>query len=127
MKILEPRASNVRERLDTLRILHENGISTYLFVAPYFPEITDISRLVEWTEGTVDSVCVENLNLRGGYKSKILVFIKERYSNLSPLYEEVYEKGGAAYWKGVETELKELRNKMRVPLISYLYHDKIKK
>ena len=128
VRILEPRACGVRERLYTLKVLHENGIRTYLFAAPYFPEITDLSRLVEWTEGTVDSVCVENLNLRGSYKSKILAFIKERYPQLSPLYEEVYEKGGgAAYWKGVETQLEEMRHKMSVPLISYLYHEKIKK
>lgn len=126
--ILEPRASGVRERLHTLKVLSESGIRTYLFIAPYFPGITDLSGLIKRTEGYVDSICVENLNLRGNYKAKILSFVKERHPELWPLYEAIYEKGGEkAYWKEVEREMEDLRKEMKIPLISYLYHEKIKK
>lgn len=128
VKIWEPRASGVSERLDTLRTLHENGIGTYLFVAPYFPGLTDLARLMAWTEGMVDRVCVENLNLRGGYKARVLELIRRQYPDLLPLYEQVYEKGGGAgYWKGVEEELEKRNKETKKPVISYLYHEKIKK
>lgn len=125
---LEPRASGIGERVEALKALHENGIRTYLFVAPYFPGLTDLPRLIEWTSGAVDSVCVENLNLRGCYKTRILDFIKERHPELLPLYGQIYEKGGGAvYWKGLEEEMERLGRGMRVPLVSYLYHEQIRK
>ncbi len=125
---LEPRASGIRERLDTLKTLHDNGIPTYLFVAPYFPGITNLRRLTEWSKGFADFVGVENLNLRGGYKAKVMAFIGERHPDLLPLYRQIYEKGGgAAYWKEVEAELEETEKEIEIPFVSYLYHEKIRK
>ncbi len=125
---LEPGASKVQERLDTLKALHDSGISTYLFVAPYFPEITDLAHLVEVTDGSVDKVCVENLNLRGGYKASVLACIDKLHPELLPVYQEIYQKGGHdAYWRALEQKMDELRKQMKVPLVSYLYHSKIKK
>lgn len=126
--ILEPRASSVQERIDTLRILHENGISTYLFVAPYFPEITNLSKLLEMTKGYADRVCVENLNLRGGYKADVLSYIQEYYPNLLPLYESIYvNKNGSSYWEEIEKKLDHLSRKYDISVLSYFYHEKIKK
>ena len=34
---------------------------------------------------------------------------------------------GKAYWNRLEQEMAELREHMKVPLISYLYHEEIKK
>lgn len=125
---LEPGAASVQERLDTLKSLHQNGISTYLFVAPYFPEITNLRQLVASTEGFVDSVCVENLNLRGSYKATVIEYIANHHPRLLPLYQEIYVMGmGKAYWNRLEQEMAELREHMKVPLISYLYHEEIKK
>ena len=40
----------------------------------------------------------------------------------------MYEKGGGAeYWKGVEEELDRLKRDRKIQVISYLYHEKIKK
>lgn len=126
--ILEPGAATVEERLDTLKRLHQNGIKTYLFIAPYFPGITDLGGLVASTEGHVDSVCIENLNLRGSYKASVLEYIGKYHPKLLPLYQKIYVKGGGkAYWKRLETEMEELRAHINVPLISYLYHEEIKK
>lgn len=128
VNILEPRASGIKERLNALKILHENGIRTYLFIAPYFPEITNLAELIKLSSGIVDSICVENLNLRSSYKSTILTFIKEHHPTLLPLYKKLYEeKGNGAYWKHIEQEMEQLRIKLEIPLISYFYHEKIKK
>lgn len=42
---LEPGAGTAQERLEALRILHENGISTFLFIAPYLPGLTELESL----------------------------------------------------------------------------------
>lgn len=43
-KKLEPFVSSVEERLETLKILKENGIRTVVFIAPVIPEITDFKK-----------------------------------------------------------------------------------
>lgn len=126
--VLEPGAASVQERLDTLRALHRSGINTYLFIAPYFPGITDLGQLTRAAEGIADRVCVENLNLRGSYKAPVLEFIERHHSPLLPLYQDIYIKGDKkAYWSSLEQEMEDLRKHLKVPLISYLYHEEIRK
>ena len=79
-KIIEPGASTAEERIETLRVLHEAGINTYLFIAPYLPGITDVKKICAAAEGIVDYVCVENLNLRGSYKQPMLDIVKQQHS-----------------------------------------------
>ncbi len=127
-EMLEPNAATAQERLETLKTLHENGISTYLFVAPYLPGLTDLRELAEAVEGTVDAICVENLNLRGKAKQDVLEAITKLHPGLEGLYRSIYlEKGAAGYWSKVEQEIEKLRRWAGVPVVSYLYHEKIKK
>ena len=39
-------ASTIRERLDTLKELHDNGIKTVLFMSPIFPFITEWKEII---------------------------------------------------------------------------------
>ena len=52
---IEPAASSVEKRVQVLKELKENSIPAYLFVAPIFPEITDIIQIVEETKEFVDA------------------------------------------------------------------------
>lgn len=125
---IEPGASSASERLEALRKLHEAGIRTYLFVAPYLPGLTDLNALTQAVSGSVDYICVENLNLRGAYKRDVLDLMEQLHPELTDLYQSVFlTTGGAAYWKQVEDEISRLREQIDIPVISYLYHDKIKK
>lgn len=98
------RAGSVEQRLDTLRTLHKEGIYTVLFVSPWFPEITDFRAIIEATKDTVDEYWFENLNLRGDYKERILLYISEHYPQYLPVYHEIYRHGNTEYWKIKETE-----------------------
>ena len=40
-------ASSIKDRLETLQKLHENGINTVLFMSPIFPYITDWKKIIE--------------------------------------------------------------------------------
>lgn len=125
---IEPGASSAEERLGALRTLHAAGIQTFLFVAPYLPGLTDLNELGRRTEGIVDSICVENLNLRGSSKAGMLELIENLHPELAPLYRKIYcTSEGKAYWKVVETEIDQLRQTVSIPVRSYLYHEKIKK
>lgn len=127
-EVLEPGASGVSERLDAIRTLHRNGISTYLFAAPYLPGITQLGRLADAAGKDIDYLCVENLNLRGADKTRVLDAIARLHPELEDLYRDIYlKKGGAEYWQGVEQEMEALRQSIDVPVISYLYHEKIRK
>lgn len=126
--VIEPGASSAKERLDTLKELHENGIKTYLFIAPYLPGITNLQSLYDATKGTVDYICVENLNLRGSYKQPMLDIICELHPELKELWLDIYtRKKATLYWSEVEKHIQSLRECIDIPIISYMYHEKIKK
>lgn len=126
--LLEPGADTAEQRLHTLKVLSENGIPTYLFVAPYLPGLTDLPLLCRRAGRYVRYVCVENLNLRGGSRKTVLGIIRGRHPDLYPLYEQIYlKKQGAAYWEALERSFPQIEQSCQVPIVSYLYHEKIKK
>lgn len=71
-------------------------------------------------------------------------YIKEKYSALLPLYQEIYHRGSRSYWKALDTELKEHASKIGLDyvtnddsisrpfhappvIVNYFYHNEIKK
>lgn len=127
-KVIEPGASTAKERLKTLKELHRNGIKTYVFIAPYLPGITSLESIYNACESIVDYICVENLNLRGNYKQSMLNIIKKLHPNLHELWLDIYShKKAGTYWAEVEKEVEVLKKKSNIPIISYMYHEKIKK
>lgn len=126
-RCMEPCAPSVERRLNALRLLHAEGISTYLFISPIFPYITDIPQLTETVSGTVDKICFENLNLRGAAKEEILKYIGEKYPQYSASYDEIYNKGNISYWKQLETDIDRLSEKYDIPFVNFFYHSRIKK
>lgn len=120
-KIIEPRTSSVNDRLNALKILHSNGIKTYLFIAPIFPGLTDVQQLVEETASYVDYFLLENLNLRGNYKDRVLKMIQSEYPEKLDLYNSIYlEK--SSYWTDYENELVLLRNQLKAEMKIYFNH-----
>ncbi len=98
-KRIEPFASNVEERIDALRILKNEGLTTYLFVAPIFPKITNVPQIVNLTKEYVDFYLFENLNLRSDYKENILKMIKAIKPELFELYKRIYVEKDKTYWR----------------------------
>lgn len=124
---MEPCAASIGRRVNTLKTLHENGITTYLFISPIFPEITDIREIVERCAGFVGEICFENLNLRGAAKEEILAYIAEKFPQHIPIYEQIYLKGKNDYWQDTEREIEELSKEYSVKFTNYFYHSSIKK
>lgn len=105
------KASSIKERINTLKVLHENNIYTVAFVSPIFPYITNIEDIVKATKYYVDEYWFENLKLRGEYKKDILNYIKNNYKELYSKYVDIYFNLNMTYWKDLRIDIKNICNK----------------
>lgn len=138
------KAVSIERRLEAMEAFHRAGVRTTCFISPIFPEITDVKAIIERTKGQCNLIWLENLNLRGNYKTEILNYIKEKYPELMSLYRDIYIKGNHSYWEMLDAELKAFTEKngleyktnddsMKRPfeappvVVNYFYHEKIKK
>ena len=137
-------AVSISRRLAAMKAFHEAGIRTTCFISPIFPGITDIPAIVEQAEDKCNLIWLENLNLRGSYKSVILEYINKRYPHLVPLYREIYQKGSRGYWEELDAAIRQLAEKRGLPylrnddpmhrpfnepsvIVNYFYHEQIKR
>lgn len=121
------KASSVSERLNTLKILKENGIRTVLFISPIFPVITNPMEIIENSKEFVDQYWFENLNLRANFKSIIMEYIKVNYPQYLQIYNEIYNKKDKTFWKNLALELKEYCAEKGINYINYFYHEEIRR
>ena len=118
-------ASTIKERMDTLKELHNNGIYTVLFMSPIFPYITEWKEIIDQTKDYVDEYWFENLNLRGNYKKEILDYIRTNYSDLYSDYIDIYLKKNNKYWKDLADEINNYCNLNNINYINYFYHKEL--
>lgn len=118
-------ASTIKERMDTLKELHSNGIYTVLFMSPIFPYITEWKEIIDQTKDYVDEYWFENLNLRGNYKKEILDYIRTNYSDLYSDYIDIYLKKNNKYWKDLAEEINNYCNLNNINYINYFYHKEL--
>ncbi len=118
-------ASSIEARMNTLKVLHENGIHTVLFMSPIFPEITDYKEIIEKSRLFVDEYWFENLNLRGEYKARILKYINNQYPQYIDLYRQIYVKGNKDYWNGLAEEIEAYCTEHPVIHTNFFYHKQL--
>jgi DNA repair photolyase len=124
---IERHAPSPQERFDTMRILSEAGIAVYAFISPIFPLFSDWRAVAAEAEKYAREICLENLNLRGGYKKRVLDLIGKKFPEEYRDFEDVYnsKESFRIYWtneaKAIEKFLKGKKYKL------YFFHEKIKK
>lgn len=118
-------ANTIKERMDTLKELHNNGIYTVLFMSPIFPYITEWKEIIDQTKDYVDEYWFENLNLRGNYKKEILDYIRINYSDLYLYYIDTYLKKNNKYWKDLAEEINNYCNQNNIKYTNYFYHKEL--
>lgn len=138
------KAVSIERRLAAMKTLHEAGIRTTCFISPIFPALTDVPAIIDRVKDQCQLVWLENLNLRGSYKTVILEYIREKYPELLAIYQEIYQKGNTDYWELLDIELKayaaetglgyvvnddSMMRPFEAPpvIVNYFYHEKIKK
>jgi len=60
-KVFEPNAPSIMERLRTIESLRQNGIETYVMIAPILPEAENLIRILA---GKVDYIIIDRMNYR---------------------------------------------------------------
>ena len=138
------RAVSIERRLNAMKILHDAGIRTTCFISPIFPEITKVEKIIERVKDQCNLIWLENLNLRAGYKSTIFNYIREKYPELLPLYEEIYNKNSRRYWQELNIKIGEFTKKIGLDyvrnddsmqknvdspptVVNFFYHEEVKK
>jgi DNA repair photolyase len=122
---LEPKASSIEKRLNAVKVLHNEGIYTYIFLSPMFPRITDFREIINESKSYANEFWFENLNLRGAFRSVVLKYIHNNHKNLVSLYDEIYRQKNNEYWWILEKEIEAFCKKNKVKYVSYFYHEKI--
>ncbi len=102
-RVIERAASKPTERLDAVKKVSEAGIETYVFISPFFPEITDFKAIIEEAVDYTDKFSFENLNFRPHNVPRIMKTVKEHYPNLILKYKEIQKD--RAYWDILEDEI----------------------
>ena len=137
-------AAPIERRLAAMEAFHRAGVRTTCFISPIFPGITDAEAIIRKVRGYCNLVWLENLNLRGGYKTAILAYIQEKYPLLLPLYQEIYQAGDRSYWQALDERLRafaaqngldyavnddSIRRPFAAPpvVVNYFYHEQIRK
>ena len=137
-------AVSVGRRLAAMKKLHEAGIRTSCFMSPIFPGITDVQAIIDRVKNQCNFIWLENLNLRGSYKSVILQYIRDKHTELYPLYEEIYIQGSRTYWETLDERVRAyatqngleyvrddntVNNPFDEPpvIVNFFYHEEIKK
>ena len=138
------RAVSIERRLAAMEALHKAGIRTTCFISPIFPGITNVRAIIEQVKGICNLVWLENLNLRGSYKTDILSYIQEKHPQLMPLYQEIYNKGSRQYWQDMDDEIRAYTNEAGLEyvrnddtikrpfvappvVVNFFYHEEVKK
>ncbi len=137
-------AVSIERRLAAMEAFYRAGVRTTCFVSPIFPGITDVEAIVGRVKEQCNLIWLENLNLRGSYKTVIMEYIKATRPQLLPLYREIYNGGNRRYWELLDKKLEAYAaeagldyvtndDSMRRPfgappvMVNYFYHEQIKK
>jgi DNA repair photolyase len=126
-KIIEPKASTVEERIYVLKILRENHIKNNLFMSPLFPYLSDYKEIIGQTRDFVDYYGFENLNLRAGYKHRVLGLMEQKYPHLLSEYLDLFKNKNQAYWNNLEKEIVTYCKKEKIKYKMYFHHERIRK
>lgn len=138
------RGVSIERRLNAMKKFYEAGIQTTCFISPIFPGITDVKAIIDEAKDYCNLVWLENLNLRGDYKARILSWIHDIHPELDPLYHDIYTKGSRDYWSALDQELRtyaaengmdylrdndQHRSEFGEPpvIVNYFYHEEVKK
>lgn len=138
------KAVSIQRRLTAMEAFHKAGVRTTCFISPIFPGITDVKEIIQRAKVQCNLIWLENLNLRGGYKTVIMDYIQEKHPDLLLLYQDIYNKNDRRYWELLDAELQawaaeigldyvtnddSMNRPFEAPpiIVNFFYHSEIKK
>ena len=110
-KVLEPGASSISDRLNTLKRCSDEGIKTGIFFGPIYPtiKIKDIEKIVDvFAECGAKEIMVDKFNLKPGIFGNLKKF---NISNLERIKEE-------PYFKEIFNEMKKYGERRKIKIVA---------
>ncbi len=100
----EPRAPRISRRVEALAALKQAGLTTYAFVGPILPGLTDPVAIIRRVAGFVDYVMFEALNVRCGSWAQVVEVVRRHYPEQSEPFTRLSRS--TEYWAAVEQEVR---------------------
>lgn len=119
-KRFEPLASPPKKRLDALKAMKDNGISTYVFVGPIFPGLSNVSEIIEATRDYCDAVMAESLNHRCGNWNDIQKILEAYYPVKTVEFKRIVED--VQTWKDMEFLVRDKCEKYGLTFSGFFTH-----
>lgn len=101
----EPHASSPQKKLAALKLLHEAGIETAVFVAPTFPGITDPAAIVHAAASCIDKINFDTLHMRKENRQRLLDFVGRLRPDLASLYDDIFIRKNNFYWLTLQKQV----------------------
>lgn len=136
--------ASIERRLAAMKAFYEAGVQTTCFISPIFPGITDPAAIIDAAKDRCNLVWLENLNLRGDYRARIMEWIHENHPELDEIYHDIYSKKSREYWTTLDGKMREYTAQNSMPylrdddqhrspfgeppvVVNYFYHEEVKK
>ena len=115
-RAFEPGASPVEARLAALKELSAEGVSTWAFIGPVLPYLTDegVERLLNELAGSVNHIIVDRLNVKSGNMPDIRRVLAKKYPDLKPLFESAL-RDESEYYTAFKRKVTELCLRRSIP------------
>jgi DNA repair photolyase len=101
---IEPYAAPVHRRLAALQKLKQNGLSTYVFIGPILPFVTDWKAIIERTKDFTDYFYFENLSIYGTIRQNIYAWLEKYDKNILAKYMSIRPRL-PLFWETVKQEI----------------------
>ncbi len=121
--LLEPVAPSPERRLNAMKKLNEEGITTGVLFMPIIPFLEDSSKNLESViseskaHGARYVIASLGMTLRDNQKLRFMNFLRENYPELIPKYNELFGgrvSPGHAYMEKISKEINELCDKYKI-------------
>lgn len=119
-KEIEPLASKPYNRIKALQEIKNNDITTYVFISPIFPKITDYQAIIAETREFTDYYLFENLNFRSHNIPRIFELIEEKYPSLLSYYKKI--KDDPTLWDEFQDEIERYCSQQKIKFKIEFHH-----
>ena len=122
VKFTEPFSPTIKERLKCLKILHQEGIATFVLMGPYWPIFTKPEELFrEFKKVGVKYLFTESFNAIGGNWTGVEEILKRHYPQLLPKikYTILDKDAFNNFYIEAEDKVKRLSKQYNIPCTIY--------
>lgn len=118
----EPYSSSIKQRLEAMKKLNEQGIPVFAMVGPYWPFFTDAGLLFkELKRVGVKHIFSESFNTVGGNFTAVETVLKKYYPQyLKEIRQILFDKQKFhEFYSKAEEKIKELSKEYKIPITIY--------